>query len=103
MTIGRLIAAPVGGGADLGAALAGYDAARRPRCRRIARQAVTIARFGAHLPGGWRQTLRNHLLRATPARVMIRSGRSVVGWTPPPAPAAAAPGPSQTLSGHAEL
>ncbi|MHB1432787.1 MAG: FAD-dependent oxidoreductase [Streptosporangiaceae bacterium] len=87
VTIGRLIAAPVGGGADLGAALAAYDASRRPRCRRIARQAVTIARFGAHLPGGWRQTLRNDLLRVTPARVMIASGRSVVGWTPPPAPA----------------
>jgi 2-polyprenyl-6-methoxyphenol hydroxylase-like FAD-dependent oxidoreductase len=85
VTIGRLIAAPVGGGASLGAALAGYDAARRPRCQRIARQAVTIARFGAHLPGGWRQTLRNDLLRVTPARVMIASGRSVVGWAPPPA------------------
>ncbi len=87
VTIGRLIAAPVLRGASLGPALAAYDPARRPRCQRIARQAVTIARFGAHLPGGWRQTLRNDLLRVTPARVMITSGRSVVGWTPPPAPA----------------
>ncbi len=87
VTIGRLIAAPVLRGASLGPALAAYDAARRPRCRRIARQAAIIARFGAHLPGGWRQTLRNDLLRVTPARVMITSGRSVVGWAPPPAPA----------------
>ena len=86
VTLGRLIAAPVLNGAALGPALARYDAARRPRCQRIARQAVTIARLGAHLPGGWRQRLRNDLLRLTPGRVMIASGRSVVGWAPPPEP-----------------
>jgi hypothetical protein len=47
--VGRLIAQPVNQGAALAPALAAYDRARPPRCRKIARQAVTIGRLGAHL------------------------------------------------------
>lgn len=84
--IARLIAAPVRAGADLAATLTGYDKHRRPRCRRIARQAVTIARFGAHLRGGWRQQTRNNVLRITPSRAIIKAGRSILDWTPPAQP-----------------
>jgi 2-polyprenyl-6-methoxyphenol hydroxylase-like FAD-dependent oxidoreductase len=85
--IGRLIATPARHGTDLATALATYDHTRRSRCQRIARQAATIGRLGAHLPGGWRQHLRNELLRLTPSRAAIRMGRSILAWTPPPQPA----------------
>ena len=82
--VGRLIATPVLGGADLATTLAAYDQTRRPRCRRLARQAATIARFGAHLPGGARQRLRNDLLRLTPGSVAVKAGRAILAWTAPP-------------------
>jgi 2-polyprenyl-6-methoxyphenol hydroxylase-like FAD-dependent oxidoreductase len=81
--VGRLIATPARGGVDLTTALAAYDESRRPRCQRIARQAITIARLGAHLPGRWRQRLRNQLLRLTPSSVAIKAGRSILSWKPP--------------------
>lgn len=82
--LGRLVGAPVRRGADLAAALTAYDRARRPRCRRIAREAVTLSRFGVQLPGGWQQHLRNGLLRLTPSGVAVKAGRSLLAWTPPP-------------------
>jgi 2-polyprenyl-6-methoxyphenol hydroxylase-like FAD-dependent oxidoreductase len=81
--VGRLIAAPVGAGADLGTALAAFDQVRRARCRKIARMAVLVARFGAGLGGGWRQQVRNSLLRLTPPGLLARAGTSVVNWTAP--------------------
>ncbi len=81
--VGRLIGEPVRDGAGLGAALAGFDQARRPRCRKIARLAVMTARFGCDLGGGWRQTARNSLLRLAPPKLLIRAGTQVVDWTPP--------------------
>jgi 2-polyprenyl-6-methoxyphenol hydroxylase-like FAD-dependent oxidoreductase len=80
---GRLIAAPVGAGGDLAAALADFDHARRPRCRRIARMSAIVARFGADLGGGRRQSVRNALLRLTPGGVLARAGAPVVRWTAP--------------------
>ncbi|TDD80327.1 FAD-dependent oxidoreductase [Actinomadura darangshiensis] len=86
--VGRLIAQPVAHGAPLAPAMAAYDLARRPRCRKIARQAVMMARIASHLGGGWRQPARNALLRLVPAGRLANSGfaAQLVGWTPPPAP-----------------
>jgi 2-polyprenyl-6-methoxyphenol hydroxylase-like FAD-dependent oxidoreductase len=83
--VGRLVGSPYARGADLATALFSYDQTRRTRCLRLARQANAIARLGAHLPGGWRQGLRNRLLRITPGRIAINAGRSILHWTPPPA------------------
>jgi len=81
--VGRMIADPVRTGADLGDALDAFDRARRPRCRQIARTGEMIARLGADVGGGWRQTARNSLLRLLPVRPFLRVGSSVVRWTPP--------------------
>jgi 2-polyprenyl-6-methoxyphenol hydroxylase-like FAD-dependent oxidoreductase len=81
--VGRLIGAPVRDGADLGSALAAFDQARRPRCRKIGRLAVMTARFGCDLPGGWRQPARNALLRLAPPKLLMRLGTQVVDWTAP--------------------
>jgi len=81
--VGRLIAAPVAAGGDLAAALAAFDLARRPRCRQIARLSAVVARFGADLGGGWRQPVRNSLLRVTPARLVVKTGAPLVRWRAP--------------------
>jgi 2-polyprenyl-6-methoxyphenol hydroxylase-like FAD-dependent oxidoreductase len=81
--VGRLIAAPVCAGAGLATALAAFDQARRPRCRKIARLSVMVAAFGADLGGGWRQPVRNGLLRLTPPRLAARGGLPIVTWTAP--------------------
>jgi 2-polyprenyl-6-methoxyphenol hydroxylase-like FAD-dependent oxidoreductase len=81
--VGRMIAAPVAAGGDLAAALAAFDLARRARCQRIARLSALVARFGADLGGGWRQQVRNGLLRITPAGPMIKAGTGIVRWSAP--------------------
>jgi 2-polyprenyl-6-methoxyphenol hydroxylase-like FAD-dependent oxidoreductase len=81
--VGRMIAAPVGAGGDLAAALAAFDAARRPRCRQIARTAIISARFGCDLGGGWRQPVRNAIFRRLPASQLVKAGQSIVRWTAP--------------------
>ncbi|SDC19307.1 2-polyprenyl-6-methoxyphenol hydroxylase [Geodermatophilus telluris] len=85
VSVGRLVAAPVAAGTPLADALAAYDAARRPRCRRIARESRVTARIGAHLPGGWPQLARNAVLRRLPAALLVDAGARVVRWTPPAA------------------
>jgi len=42
-----------------------------------------IARFGADLGGGWRQTARNTLLRLAPAGPLLKAGAPTVGWEAP--------------------
>jgi 2-polyprenyl-6-methoxyphenol hydroxylase-like FAD-dependent oxidoreductase len=81
--VGRLIAAPVNDGSDLGDALAAFDQTRRARCRKIGRMAKMVAGFGADLGGGWRQPARNAVLRLAPPRLLIRAGTQVVNWSPP--------------------
>ena len=83
--VGRLIGAPVRAGAALEGALATFDKNRRPRGQRTVRSAITVARLGADLGPGWRQTARNTALRLIPAGLMVRAGSSVIRWTPPPA------------------
>jgi 2-polyprenyl-6-methoxyphenol hydroxylase-like FAD-dependent oxidoreductase len=80
---GRLIGAPVRASGDLASALAAYDGARRPRCRRIARTAILTARFGCDLGGGWRQPVRNAIFRLLPPAQLVKAGQSIVGWTAP--------------------
>jgi 2-polyprenyl-6-methoxyphenol hydroxylase-like FAD-dependent oxidoreductase len=81
--VGRMIAAPVAADGDLAAALAAFDAARRPRCRQIARTAIITARLGCDVGGGWRQTVRNAIFRRLPAASLVKAGAPVVRWTAP--------------------
>ena len=81
--VGRMIAAPVAAGGDLAAALAAFDAARRPRCRQIARTAIMSARLGCDLGGGWRQTVRDAIFRRLPAGQLAKAGQSIVRWSAP--------------------
>lgn len=90
LCVGLLVGSPVAAGGRLAPALVGYDAARRPRCRALARASVASGRFGAHLGGGWRQTVRNGLMRLTPVAAIERGSRAAMGWTPPE-PAAPVP------------
>jgi 2-polyprenyl-6-methoxyphenol hydroxylase-like FAD-dependent oxidoreductase len=83
VSVGRLIAAPVSAGTDLDTALAAFDQARRPRCNKIARLAVMTARFGCDLGGGWRQPVRNAMLRLAPPKLLVRAGMQVVNWSAP--------------------
>lgn len=83
LCVGLLVGAPVTAGADLGAALADFDAQRRPRCRALGRAALASARFGSHLGGGWRQPVRNALMRRVPSSAILRGSRAAMGWTPP--------------------
>ncbi|KIH99060.1 FAD-binding monooxygenase [Streptomonospora alba] len=82
--VGRLVAAPVAAGGAMAPAMAAYDRTRRPRCRAIARRAVQLARFGADLGGGWRQSARNTALRLIPGALAAKgAGGSIMSWTPP--------------------
>ena len=83
LCVGLLIGSPVAAGGRLAPALAGFDAARRPRCRSLARASVASGRFGAQLGGGWRQTVRNGLMRLMPAAAVLRGAQAAMGWHPP--------------------
>lgn len=85
LCVGLLVGAPVAAGGRLVPALDGFDAARRPRCRALARSSVASGRFGSHLGGGLRQSLRNGLLRLTPTGAVMRGAHAAMDWTPPPA------------------
>ncbi|WP_241661184.1 hypothetical protein [Thermomonospora catenispora] len=64
-------------------ALAAYDAARRPRTRRIARRsrlAGAVAQWGS--PPA--VALRDALMRLTPGSVLLRSPAPILSWTTPP-------------------
>jgi 2-polyprenyl-6-methoxyphenol hydroxylase-like FAD-dependent oxidoreductase len=86
--VGRMIGAAVLAGGDMESALTSYDRARRPRCQRMVRTGITIARMGADLGGGWPQTVRNTALRLAPVRLLTRTGGGIVRWTAPDVPAA---------------
>lgn len=87
LCVGLLIGHPVAAGGSMTAALAQFDAARRPRCRSLGRASRMTARFGSHLGGGRRQSVRNALMRLAPASAVSRGADAAMGWTPP-APAA---------------
>jgi 2-polyprenyl-6-methoxyphenol hydroxylase-like FAD-dependent oxidoreductase len=83
LCVGLLVGHPVARGGSLAAALADYDAARRPRCRTLGRAARMSAVVGAHLGGGVRQRLRNGFMRLTPASLVGAGAEAAMGWRPP--------------------
>ncbi len=83
LCVGLLVGSPVAAGGLLAPALAGFDRARRPRCRALGRASVLSARIGAHLGGGLRQPVRNALMRLTPPGAINRGAEAAMGWTPP--------------------
>jgi 2-polyprenyl-6-methoxyphenol hydroxylase-like FAD-dependent oxidoreductase len=93
LCVGLLVGAPVAAGGSLGPALRGFDAARRPRCRALARSSVASGRFGSHLGGGWRQTVRNSLMRLTPTSAVLRGAHAATDWIPPEPAAGRRPSP----------
>ncbi|HEY8372988.1 MAG TPA: FAD-dependent monooxygenase [Pseudonocardiaceae bacterium] len=78
VVLAALLGAP---GGDVPAALAAYDAARRPRTQRLVRLAARAARL-AQLDGP-AAGLRDAVLPLVPAGVLQRQARRILGWTPP--------------------
>lgn len=83
LCVGLLVGSPVAAGGRLAPALHAFDAARRPRCRSLARSSVASGRFGSHLGSGRRQTVRNSLMRLTPTGAVLRGANAAMGWAPP--------------------
>lgn len=83
--VGRLIAAPVTAAGQVTDVLAAFDQARRPRDRKLAKQALMIARFGYEVEGAWRRAVRTRILRFVPAGAAVKAGSGVVRWSPPAA------------------
>jgi 2-polyprenyl-6-methoxyphenol hydroxylase-like FAD-dependent oxidoreductase len=81
--VGRLIGAKVAAGRDLTAALGAFDAARRPRCRQIARTAIITAALGCDVGPGWRQSARNAIFRRLPVASMMKTGAPIIRWSAP--------------------
>lgn len=73
---------PAPGAADLNAALARYDALRRPRTQRIAGRSRVIGRL-AHTPGPTTSRLRDLVLTATPQSALLRQLNALQSWEPP--------------------
>jgi 2-polyprenyl-6-methoxyphenol hydroxylase-like FAD-dependent oxidoreductase len=88
VTLGRLL--PDGDHRDaardtaLDAALAGYDALRRPRARSISTRSRQLGRLG-QLHGRASTTVRDLLVHATPARLTDRQLDSTLSWRAPTA------------------
>lgn len=80
---GVSLGALVRGDRDLAAGLRDYEAQRYRRTRQLVIRSAQMAKVGAHLGPGVRQTMRNALLRVTPARAAQRSGTKVLDWTVP--------------------
>lgn len=76
---------------DTDAALAKYDAERRPRSQRIARASVRAGKAGAQLTNPVAAGIRTALLKALPAQVTARVGKDINGWRPPRLPRPAPP------------
>ncbi|MEG9248341.1 FAD-dependent oxidoreductase [Arthrobacter sp. Soc17.1.1.1] len=81
--IGLLIGRPVNGGVALQAALSTFDALRRPRTQKIARQSRSAGRVGAGLDSRISIAVRNTLMRVVPAGSAMKAGASVLAWRAP--------------------
>ncbi|MFG2823969.1 FAD-dependent monooxygenase [Kitasatospora sp. NPDC048365] len=66
------------------AALAHYDAERRPRSQAVSRAARQAGRMGHQLANPLAVALRNTVMRVTPSRVATRMILRHHAWTPPP-------------------
>jgi 2-polyprenyl-6-methoxyphenol hydroxylase-like FAD-dependent oxidoreductase len=65
------------------AALAAYDAQRRPRSQAVARASFTAGRVGQQLRNPIAVAVRDNALRLTPARAALRSMARYADWRPP--------------------
>ncbi|MEU8618979.1 FAD-dependent monooxygenase [Streptomyces sp. NPDC048623] len=72
-----------GGVVDVAAALARYDAARRPRTTAVAAAARRAGRMGQQLSHPLAVPLRNALLRLAPSGAAVRAILRHAAWTPP--------------------
>ncbi|WP_326946476.1 FAD-dependent monooxygenase [Amycolatopsis sp. NBC_01307] len=63
-----------------------YDQERRPRSQKVARDSVRAGKIGTQLTNPVATTLRNALLRLTPAKATARIGAGISGWQPPGLP-----------------
>lgn len=77
------LTAALAGEPTTGAALARYDAERRPRSQSVARAARQAGRMGQRLAHPLAVTARNTLLRLVPSDVTIRTILRHADWTPP--------------------
>jgi 2-polyprenyl-6-methoxyphenol hydroxylase-like FAD-dependent oxidoreductase len=68
---------------EVAAALAHYDAERRPRSQQIARASYWAGRFGPLLTNPVAIALRNAAARLAPPSAAIKTFMRVSGWTPP--------------------
>ena len=73
---------------DVEAALARYDALRRPRTQALVRQSHLVGRFGQQLHHPLAVALRNTLVRLTPSTVTLKSASRATDWQPPSVTAA---------------
>ena len=71
---------------DVDAALAVYDAQRRPRSQRVARASVRAGKAGPQVTSPVLTALRMNLLRLVPTKLTARAGASISGWRPPRLP-----------------
>jgi 2-polyprenyl-6-methoxyphenol hydroxylase-like FAD-dependent oxidoreductase len=67
-------------------ALRKYDEERRPRSQKVAHDSVRAGKIGPQLTNPVATTLRNALLRLTPATATAKIGADVSGWRPPGLP-----------------
>ncbi|MFH9659517.1 FAD-dependent monooxygenase [Streptomyces sp. NPDC017248] len=77
------LAAALAAEPSVGAALARYDAERRPRAQSVARAARQAGRLGQRLSHPVAVALRNTGLRLAPSRTSIRAILRHADWTPP--------------------
>ncbi len=66
----------------LAEALADYDARRRPRSQRVARDSYRVGRFGHQLTNPLAVAARNAAIRLTPSRVALRTMARYADWRP---------------------
>ncbi|MGW1118187.1 FAD-dependent monooxygenase [Streptomyces tanashiensis] len=77
------LAAALAASPGLGAALARYDAERRPRSQSVARAARRAGRMGQRLAHPVAVAVRNTALRAAPDGAALRAILRHADWTPP--------------------
>ncbi|MFD5325286.1 FAD-dependent monooxygenase [Streptomyces sp. NPDC127092] len=78
-----VLATELDGAADVDAALARYDAGRRPRTTAVAMAARRAGRMGQQLDHPLAVPLRNALLRLAPSGVAVRAILRHAAWNPP--------------------
>ncbi|WP_067181450.1 FAD-dependent monooxygenase [Microtetraspora niveoalba] len=76
------LAACLGGGSGVEAALARYDRLRRPRARAVARRSARLAALSRWTSPG-AVTVRDLAARLIPAAVTLRSMAPILDWRPP--------------------